>query len=101
MDLSMIIAIVVLVFVVILIALLVAWQIKKNGLKQFVVNMIVKAEDMYKQGDNEAKMDYVIDRVIAVLPAVLQLFITRNAVKAFIQTIFDMTKQALDYTPKN
>lgn len=101
MDLSMIIAIVVLVFVIILIALLVAWQIKKSGLKQFVVNMIVKAEDMYKQGDNEAKMDYVIDRVIAVLPAILQLFITRNTVKAFIQTIFDMTKQALDYTPKN
>lgn len=75
----------------------IVWQIKKNGLRGAVVNLIVKAEDMYKKGDNEEKINYVIDKVIALIPLPLQLLITRETIRKFIQKIFDDVKNALDY----
>lgn len=75
----------------------IVWQIKKNGLRGAVVNLIVKAEDMYHKGDNEEKINYVIDKVIALLPLPFQLLITRETIRKFIQKIFNETKKALDY----
>ena len=75
----------------------IAWQIKKNGLRGAVVNLIVKAEDMYNKGDNEEKINYVIDKVIALLPLPFQLLITRETIRKFIQKVFDEIKKALDY----
>lgn len=75
----------------------IAWQIKKNGLRGAVINLIVKAEDMYNKGDNEEKINYVIDKVIALLPMPFQLLITRETIRKFIQKVFDETKKALDY----
>lgn len=75
----------------------IVWQIKKNGLRGTVVNLIVKAEDMYNKGDNEEKINYVIDKVIALLPMPFQLLITRETIRKFIQKVFDETKKALDY----
>lgn len=75
----------------------IAWQIKKNGLRGAVINLIVKAEDMYNKGDNEEKINYVIDKVIALLPIPFQLLITRETIRKFIQKVFDETKKALDY----
>jgi hypothetical protein len=42
-------------------------------------------------------MNYVIDKVIAVIPMPFSLFITRNTIKKFAQKIFDEVKAALDY----
>ena len=75
----------------------IAWQIKKNGLRGAVINLIVKAEDMYNKGDNEEKINYVIDKVIAILPIPFQLLITRETIRKFIQKVFDEIKKALDY----
>lgn len=76
------------------------WQIKKKGLRQTAINLIVRAENMYKKGENEKKINYVIDKIIVLIPAPLSFFITREAVREFIQTIFDEVKKALDYVPK-
>lgn len=73
------------------------WSIKKKGLKGTVIEMIVDAEERYKQGQNSEKLNYVIDKVIAVIPMPLSLFITRDTIKKFIQKIFDEIKIALDY----
>lgn len=81
MEASTIIGIVIVVIVVIAFIIWLVWQIKKKGLKEFATEMIVKAEDMYKQGENQEKLNYVIDKVIAMLPTPLQFFITREAVK--------------------
>ena len=54
---------------------------------------------MFNQGDNEGKLNYVIDKIIAMIPAPLSFFITREAVKAFVQSVFDSVKKALDYVP--
>ena len=90
-----IVAIIIIAFIVWLI-----WQIKKKGLKEFVTEMIVKAEDMYQQGENQEKLNYVIDKVIGMLPKPLQFFITRESVNNFVQSVFDTVKKALDYVPK-
>lgn len=81
----------------IIIVIYIVWQIKKNGLRGAVVNLIVKAEDIYNKGDNEEKINYVIDKVIVLLPMPFQLLITRETIRKFIQKIFDETKKALDY----
>lgn len=99
MDAKQIIGIVIAVVLVVAFIIYIAWQIKKKGLRQFAVDFIVKAEDMFNQGDNEGKLNYVIDKVIALIPAPLNFFITREAVKAFVQSVFDSVKKALDYVP--
>lgn len=100
MEAQTIIGIIIVAIVVIAFVIWLTWQIKKKGLKEFATEMIVKAEDMYKQGENQEKLNYVIDRVIAMLPRVLQFFITREAIKNFVQSVFDTVKKALDYIPK-
>lgn len=100
METQTIISIIIVAILVIAFIIWLAWQIKKKGLKQFATEMIVKAEDMYEQGQNSEKLNFVIDKVIAMLPKPLQFFITRNAVKNFVQNIFDTVKKALDYVPK-
>lgn len=100
MEIQTIISIIIVAILVIAFIIWLAWQIKKKGLKQFATEMIVKAEDMYKHGQNSEKLNFVIDKVIAMLPKPLQFFITRNAVKNFVQNIYDTVKKALDYVPK-
>lgn len=100
MEASTIIGIVIVAILVIAFIIWLVWQIKKKGLKEFATEMIVKAEDMYKQGENAEKLNYVIDKVIEMLPTPLQFFITRDAVKNFVQSVFDTVKKALDYVPK-
>lgn len=100
MEASTIIGIVIVAILVIAFVIWLVWQIKKKGLKEFATEMIVKAEDMFEQGENQEKLNYVIDKVIAMLPTPLQFFITRDAVKSFVQSVFDTVKKALDYVPK-
>lgn len=97
MNSQLIIQIVVVALAVIAFGLWLFWQIKKKGLKGFATEMILKAEDIYEKGKNEEKMNYVIDKVIALVPMPLSLFITRETVQDFIQKIFDSIKLALDY----
>ena len=100
MEAQTIISIVLVALIVIAFIIWLVWQIKKKGLKEFATEMIIKAEEMYKKGENQEKLNYVIDKVIGILPKPLQFFITREAVKNFVQSIFDTVKKALDYVPK-
>ena len=100
MNPTTIIEIAIVVIAILAFILYLVWQIKKKGLRATAVDLIVKAEDMFKQGDNENKLNYVIDKIIVLIPAQLSFFITREAVREFIQTIFDEVKKALDYVPK-
>lgn len=100
MNPTTIIEIAIVVIAILAFILYLVWQIKKKGLRQTVINLIVRAENMYKKGENEKKINYVIDKIIVLIPAPLSFFITREAVREFIQTIFDEVKKALDYVPK-
>lgn len=97
MNIQLIIQIIVVAFVVIVFGLWLFWQIKKKGLKGFVTEVIIEAEDTFEKGKNQEKMNFVIDKVIALIPMPLSLFITREIVQDFIQKIFDSIKLALDY----
>lgn len=97
---QLVIEIMIVAFVVIAFGIWVAWQIKKKGLKEFTIDMIIKAEDMYKKGENDQKFNYVLDKVIAMIPMPLQLFISEDLIKQFIQKTFDNLKKALNYQPK-
>lgn len=79
--------------------LYIIWQIQKKGLKPFIIDFIVKAEEIYNHGENQEKMDYVIDKIIALVPVPFSLIITRNMVKEIIQKVFNEIKKALDYKP--
>lgn len=94
MEITQIVAIILIAIVTIL---YISWKVYKNGLRKTVVEFIVKAEDIYEKGANQEKINYVIDKLIALIPAPFSLFITRECIKKFIQKVFDETKKALDY----
>lgn len=100
MEAQQIIGMVIVVILVIGFIIYIAWQIKKKGLRQFAVDCIVSAEIRFSQGNNEEKLNYVIDKVITFIPSPLNFFITRETVKSFVQSVFDSVKKALDYVPK-
>lgn len=96
-----IIEIAIIVIAILAFILYLVWQIKKKGLRATAVDLIVKAEEMFRQGDNENKLNYVIDKIISItIPKPLSIFITRDSVKSFVQSVFDETKKALDYVPR-
>lgn len=76
------------------------WEIKKSGLREVAITYIVKAEDMYNRGDNQEKLNFVIDKVITFIPMPFRLFITREIIKELVQSVFDSVKSALDFVPK-
>lgn len=101
MDPVTIIEIAIVVIAILAFILYLVWQIKKKGLRATAVDLIVKAEEMFRQGDNANKLNYVIDKIISItIPKPLSLFITRDSVKSFVQSVFDETKKALDYVPR-
>lgn len=101
MDPVTIIEIAIVVIAILAFILYLVWQIKKKGLRATAVDLIVKAEEMFRQGDNENKLNYVIDKIISItIPKPLSIFITRDSVKSFVQSVFDETKKALDYVPR-
>ena len=101
MDPVTIIEIAIVVISILAFILYLVWQIKKKGLRATAVDLIVKAEEMFRQGDNENKLNYVIDKIISItIPKPLSIFITRDSVKSFVQSVFDETKKALDYVPR-
>lgn len=88
--------IIVAVFAIIAI-LYVAWLIKKKGLRELAISLIVTAEDMFMKGQNTEKMDFAINKLIAAIPMPFKIFVTKDSIKKFIQGIFDEIKEALDY----
>lgn len=88
---------IILVLFFIAVIVYIAWQIKKNGLRGAAINLIVEAEKNFVKGENEGKINYVIDKVIALIPMPFSLLITRDVIRQFIQKIFDEVKNALDY----
>jgi hypothetical protein len=100
MNTQLILEIAVIVLLVIVFIIWLVWQIKKKGLKEFTIDMIIKAEDMYEKGQNDEKFDYVVEKVIALLPKPFNLLISTTMVENLVQNVFDGLKKALDYQSK-
>ena len=97
MGVNTIIAIVIGIILLILLIIYAYWRIKENGLNKFIIEMITKAEEEFNEGENEEKINFVIDKVIMILPRPIQLIVTREMIKKLVQDIFDKIKIALDY----
>lgn len=105
MNAQLIIEIVIVALAVIAGLLYIVWQIKKKGLREFAIDMILEAEEKIEQGRNSDKMKYVIASIKSFLATskigiFLSIFITDENIEKFIQEIFDGLKKALDYVPK-
>ena len=104
MDMQMFTEILTIILICIVLAIYIGWQIKKKGLKPFVIDLILRAETLYKKGQNDEKMSFVISNIKGIigrttLGKILMNFITDDMIKNFIQSIFDGLKDALDYNP--
>lgn len=97
---NQVLCIIILVLVIIFILLYLLYKVKKDGLRATAVHLITVAETMFTKGANKQKMDYVVEKLIAMLPIPLQFFITADAVENFVQCVFDEIKEALDYEPE-
>lgn len=73
------------------------YRIKKEGLRPVVIDLILEAEDSFEKGKNREKMEWVIEKVLYMIPKPFQLFLTVENVENFIQRIFDEIKEVLDY----
>lgn len=105
MDAQQIMGIVIAIILVIGFIIYIAWQIKKKGLRQFAIDMILQAEEEFAQGQNKEKMEHVIIAIKTILSTnvvgrILSVFITDENIENFIQSVFDSIKKALDYMPK-
>lgn len=89
--------IIVLITVCITALMYLLYMIRKNGLRETVIRLIVVAESMFNHGENKEKMDYVIDQITSYLRPPLSFFITASSIRKFVQSIFDEIKEALDY----
>lgn len=106
MNTQLIISIVTVIIVVVAFFIWLAWQIKKNGLRRFTIEMITRAEEVFEKGRNSDKMQYVIGSIktalgMTKLGKILSIFVTDENIEKFIQNVFDEVKKALDYTPNN
>lgn len=72
-------------------------SIKKEGLKATTVKLIVKAEEMFASGKGKEKMKWVVDMLTQIIPMPFKLFVTTELLTEFVQSVFDMVKEALDY----
>ena len=75
------------------------WNVQKKGLRESAIALIVEVEELIGSGHGEQKMNAVIDKLIALIPAPFSLIISRETVRKFIQGVFDEIKAALDYRP--
>lgn len=89
--------IIILIFVCIICLAALLFYIKKNGLRATAIELIVYAEKALGSGKGKEKMDMVIDKMTEILPLPIRLFVTKEAIKSFVQHVFDEVKQALDY----
>ena len=97
---NQVLCIIILISVIIFILLYLLYKVKKDGLRVTVIHLITVAEAMFIKGANKQKMNYVVEKLIAMLPVPLRFFITIEAVESFVQCVFDEIKEALDYEPE-
>ena len=82
------------IFIFLIFILYIIWKIRKYGLRETIIKLIVKAENMNISGSY--KMEKVIDWLFQLLPFPFNLIITREELKKIVQDIFDEIKIALD-----
>ncbi len=66
----------------------------KGNLKGKAAAFITEAEEAYKDATNAGgvKFEYVVDKLYALVPAALKIFITRKMLAQIVQGTFDASR---------
>ena len=94
MSMNLILEIILIAVIALLALYFIIWEIKKNGLRKVVIDLIVEAESTLD--DNQEKFNQVVTGIINKLPFPFNMIPTRF-VSNFVQKVFDEVKIALDY----
>lgn len=97
MSAEMIISISIITIMAIAFIAYICYQIKTKGLRKAAIDFIVEAEEQFQQGENQEKLEYVLEAIYVMVPGWVRLFITKSTIISFIQKIFNEIKIALDY----
>ena len=97
MSAEMIISISIIAIMAIVFIAYVCYQIKTKGLRKAAIDFIVEAEEQFQQGENQEKLEYVLEALYVLVPGWVRLFVTKSAVVSFIEKVFAEVKVALDY----
>ena len=72
---------------------------KQVNLQPIIIRLITQAEKEFGSGEGAKKFNYVVDELYDnFMPKIMKLFFSEEEVKQFIQSVFDMIKDALHYT---
>lgn len=85
------------------ITLCIVFMIKHLGvekLRKIAYQGFLLAEKNFNHGDNQAKLDFVVELVKGSAPKVLKPFITKKLLTGIIQSWFNMCKDLLNYETK-
>ena len=91
-----ILALCILTVVFCLIAVKIMQTIGMEKVRKTVYQSFIEAENRFKQGDNKAKFEYVVNVAKKAIPAPFNLFITETLIRDVIQLWFDLCKDLLD-----
>ena len=75
------------------------WEIKKSGLKEYVLGYILEAEKKIATGDEKFQQvcENVANLITSFFPRWVAIFITATFIEDFVQKTFDAIKEILDY----
>ena len=90
---------VLLIFIVGLVGYIV-YKIKKEGLTEVVIQLIIQAENFYEKGLNAEKKKFVVETIQKALPKPLKYLMTTESLDDFVEGIFQMVKPALNNQPR-
>ena len=99
MDITKIVALIVVVAFIIgavVIAYLYLRDKTLNDIRADVYQLILKAEHIYKSGEGQTKMKYVIQKARLLLATWAQFFITDALLEKVVQIWFEAVKDLLD-----
>lgn len=80
-------------------AIFIAWKIKKKGLRQTAIDLIVLAEKHFGAEQGREKMAEVVIGLLTKLGCP-KTAIAYAIIERFAQAVFDEVKVALDYKPE-
>ncbi len=72
-------------------------KLKRMGIKAFLIELIVLAENMFSYGKNEEKFQFVVNHLYEIFPLWLKIILPKKMICYFVQSTFQEIKIALDY----
>ncbi len=89
---------IILLLVIIILAYIVYLSVNKRWgkVREFAYRVMLLAERTFSESDGQIKFDFVVRIVYKSMPSWLQLFVSQENIKKFIQAWYEIAKDFLD-----